>query len=104
MTDVDYYRQLLQSVYGARRWILALDVLASGSALAKELTGLGADAVFCVAASRGTGEFPEPALYPQRVLGIEANDMMGGIRQGQEALARRPRRRRKGDTGSWAAG
>lgn len=89
--DLDHYRRLLRRAYGGRRWILAGDVLAGSRGMVDDLHRLGAEALLCIAASRGTGELPDPELAPEPVvLGIEAADPMSAIRAAMAALADLP--------------
>jgi hypothetical protein len=55
----DHYRQLLGDLYGRRRWILGFDVLAGVTSLVATLRDLGADDLFVIAGSRGTGPVPD---------------------------------------------
>ena len=88
MTPVDHVRAELSRIYGGRRWLLAFDVLAALPGVVRDLAALGADASFVIAAARGTGPAPCPALAPhQHVLGVTGRDMMDGIRRAQAALA-----------------
>jgi hypothetical protein len=90
-TDFAHYSELLAGIYGKRRWLLALDVLAMGAPLVSALAALGAGRCLCIAAARGTGEPPDPALAPDPVvLNVTASDMMGGIRASLAALANLP--------------
>ncbi len=90
MADVAYYRELLGSIFRDRPWIVAKDVLIACGRDAEALTDLGASKVFCLAATRGTGDPPDPEVYEQHVLGIEAADIMSSIRTAEAALANLP--------------
>lgn len=73
----------LRRIYGGRPWILATDVLQGATPKAKALRALGADDVFVIAASEGTGPAPEA---PTALLGVVAPDVMSSIRLGEAAL------------------
>lgn len=89
--DLEHWRELLARVYGGRRWILALDVLVGARGMVRDLKRLGAEATLCIAATRGTGEAPDPELAPDPVvLGIEAPDLMSAMRKSLAALAGLP--------------
>lgn len=85
---LDHHRKLLGRVYGGKKWIVAVDVLAGATSMVEALRDLGATSCLCVAGSRGTGNLPDPAFCPNPiVLGVEAPDMMSGVRLSLRALA-----------------
>jgi hypothetical protein len=79
-----HYRRVLEACYGQRRWILALDVLAGATRLVAALRDLGADEVFVIAGSRGTGPVPDDAAAV--VLGVRGATVMQAIRAFEQAL------------------
>jgi hypothetical protein len=86
MTGVAHYRELLASIFRDRPWIVAEDVLIACGREARALADLGASSVFCLAATRGTGDPPDRERFDQLVLGIEAVDIMSSIRAAETAL------------------
>lgn len=90
MIDVEHFSEQLRTAFAGRRWIVAKDVLIACGRDAQALSELGVDEVFCLAATRGTGDPPDPSVYPQLVLGIEADDIMGSIRAAEAALGDLP--------------
>lgn len=88
---LDHHRELLARIYGGKRWILAVDVLAAATQTVHALRELGATSCLCVAGSRGTGPMPDTEFSPDPiVLGVEAPDMMSGVRLSLQALAALP--------------
>jgi hypothetical protein len=74
----------LAQVYGGRRTLLAFDVSASTTSLARELSALGAGPLAVLAAREGIGTGPE---LPTRVVGAVGGDMMETLRAGEAALS-----------------
>lgn len=88
--DSQDLKRLEAAVVRGRRWIVAMDVLVAGSAMAKRLLDAGALDVLAVAASRGTGplaELPESRLL---CLDVRGPDMMTAIRATEAALDQLP--------------
>lgn len=79
-----HYRAVLADLYGQRRWILALDVLAGATAMISSLRDLGAEDLFVIAGSRGTG--PTPDGVGAAVLGLRGATIMKAIRRFERAL------------------
>jgi hypothetical protein len=85
------YRSRLAGIYGGKRWILVLEVLAGATPLVEQLGLLGAERCLCIATSRGTGPAPDDALAPDPiVIEIRAPDMMTGVRQSLALFANLP--------------
>lgn len=89
-TTPEHYRDLLDSLFRDRKWIVAMDVLVPAAAFAQRILQHGAEGVIAVGFSKGTGRLPDPEEVPQIELGGEAPDMMSGIRMGLDALANLP--------------
>ena len=86
--DFSHYRELTESVYGDRKWIVAMDVLVPAAAQARTLLDLGASGVLAIGASRGSGDLPEPSEVRQLDLGVAVEGgTMQAIRASQDALA-----------------
>lgn len=83
-----HHIDVLRGVHQGRPWILAADVLAGAPAHLTALACVGADEVFVVAGSRGTG--PAPGDVPTVVLGITAEDVMAALRAFDDALGDLP--------------
>jgi hypothetical protein len=81
---LDALHAWLAEVYGGRRTLLALDVAASASTLARELRALGAGPLAVLAAREGIGAVPD---LPTRVVGAPSGDMMQTLRAGEAALS-----------------
>ncbi|MEW6071847.1 MAG: hypothetical protein AB1726_04525 [Planctomycetota bacterium] len=90
MADAAHYRALLFPLVAGRPWIVAKDVLVACAREAETLAELGASGVFCLGGSRGTGELPDPARFPQAQLGIAGASIMGSIRAVEAAFAALP--------------
>jgi hypothetical protein len=85
------YRALLSRVFAGQRVIVAVDVLAGATPMARDLQALGAERCLCVATSLGVGPTPDPEFAPDPVLvEIDAPDMMTGIRRSLEVFANLP--------------
>jgi hypothetical protein len=87
MSATDYYRDLVRPLVAGRRWILSGDVLAGQTGAVKMLRDLGSDRCLVIAGSRGTGAAPDEDVADCLVLGIEAPDIIQGIRGLEAALA-----------------
>ena len=70
-------RNALERAYRNRRWILAMDVLAGATPLVTALRDFGADDVFVIAGSRGTGPAPDAGHV---LLGTRGDSVMAAIR------------------------
>lgn len=79
-----YYRQLLEGVYGQRRWICAFDVLAGATRTVASLRELGATDLFVLAGSRGSG--PVPDDVESVILGVRGATIMDAIRAFEREL------------------
>ncbi len=79
MRSKDYIGKLGALITG-KPWIVVSEVLVGCVGTANLLMDLGASRVFCLGGSRGTGEGPDPERFPQAVMGLQASDMMGGVR------------------------
>lgn len=80
---VQRVRELLRERVADRRWVVTADVLPGTNTLVGQLQELGADAVFALAGSQGTGPGPSCA---RAELGVRAGGLMEGIRVSQAAL------------------
>ncbi len=88
----EHCQELLKSVFGGRRWIVATDVLAGSVAYVEALEALGAERCLCIATSAGAGPGPNPDFAPNPiVVPVTAPDMMAGIRRSLDALADLPK-------------
>lgn len=88
---IEHYQRILREVYGGRRWIVAMDVLAAMRGLVDRLGALAVESVLCVAASRGAGELPDPAVAPNPIVfDVRADGIMSGIRASMHQLADLP--------------
>lgn len=76
-------RALLRGRLAGRRWLVSADVLPATNALVAQLQELGAEGVFALAGSQGTGPGPSCA---HAELGAHGAGMMEGIRVSQAAL------------------
>lgn len=81
-----HWFDMLSPVVAQTPWLIAVDVVVSGGAIAKLLRELGAEDCFIVAGSRGTGDLPPPQLAEFIELGLTSLDMMHGIRVAEHAL------------------
>lgn len=77
----------LRGVYGARRWIIAVDVVQAATPILAGLRQLGAGEVLIAAASDGVGPRPDA---PAIVLGLHTTDMMRGIHESEALLSALP--------------
>ena len=88
---IEDYRALAKRAFGGRPWIVSNDVLASLTPTVAELRELGATKCLCVAGIEGVGPTPDREFAPSPiVLGLEAPDVMSGIRASLDALANLP--------------
>lgn len=83
-----HHIDVLRRVYRGRPWIVAADVLAVAPTHLAALARVGADEVFVVAGSRGTG--PPPAGVGTVVVGITAGDVMSALHLFDDALGDPP--------------
>ena len=85
---VEYYRQLLAPIVGARPWIVAMDVLVPAVRYAEQLRSLGGSHLMAIGVSRGVGEISETLPFPTLELGgAQSGGMMRQIRHAEEALS-----------------
>ena len=75
-----YYEALLRPVFGGQKFLIAGTVAAGLGRLAGQLTALGADRPFLVAASEGTGALPTSEQAELRVLGLQSATMLDEFR------------------------
>ena len=88
----EHCQELLRSIFGGRRWIVATDVLAGSASYVDALKALGAERCLCIATSVGAGPGPDPDFAPNPiVVPVTASDMMTGIRRSLDALANLPK-------------
>ncbi len=87
MVDGSYYEALMRGVFGGRKWLLALDVLAAAPARLRCIRGLGAERAFVLAGHRGLGDLPDPADAEWEVLGTSGDTMMASIRAAEAGFA-----------------
>ncbi|MDE0210389.1 MAG: hypothetical protein OXJ64_10950, partial [Boseongicola sp.] len=66
-----YYEELLRPVFADRKFLFVGNIAVGLRKLARQLTRLGAERPFLIAANRGTGDLPPPEEAVLRVLGIE---------------------------------
>ncbi len=77
--------QLRERVFAGRDWLVAYDAVPPAVRGARSIMDkLGARSARAVGAFRGTGELAEGVEY--RILGIQADSMMDGIRKAEAAL------------------
>lgn len=89
---VGYYRGLLASVYGGRRWILGSDVLVGLTPLVARLASLGADGGLCIATASGVGTLPDAGFAPDPIVvpSQASSTIMDALRATIEILANLP--------------
>lgn len=81
----------LEAVYGGKRWIIATDVLAGARGTTHWLQQLGAEAVLCIASSRGAGPAPDEDFAPNPIVfNVAGQDMMSSVRLSAKLLADLP--------------
>ncbi|MCA8970696.1 MAG: ATP-grasp domain-containing protein [Planctomycetes bacterium] len=86
MERIQHYRNQLESVISGKPWIVAAGVLVNATQKAETLLELGADRVFAIGTSRGTGLVVEdPRITPVQ-LEIRGTTLMGGLRASEAAL------------------
>lgn len=90
MVTAEYWDELVASTVRGRRWVAAFDVLGGLDRFAERMARQGADGLFVIAGSRGTGDPPPPGFASWKVLGISADTIMEGIRKFEGALADLP--------------
>jgi hypothetical protein len=78
------HQTMLRSVVADRPWIVAMDVLVSAAAVAKQLKELGASRCLAIGASRGTGRLPQGV--DMIGLGLGGTSMMDAIRVAEVGL------------------
>ena len=66
-----YYEELLRPVFAGRKFLFVGNIAVGLRKLARQLTRLGAERPFLIAANQGTGDLPPPEEAELRVLGIE---------------------------------
>jgi hypothetical protein len=90
MVDAQYWDDLVASTVTGRRWVAAFDVLGGLGRFAERMARQGAEGLFVIAGSRGTGDLPPPGFASWQVLGISADTIMNGIREFEGALVDLP--------------
>jgi len=86
-----HYRSELGTVVSRRPWIVAMDVLAQATDVAKKLLDLGAPDVLALGVSRGTGDLPPESEVTQIDLGhTSRGDFLTAIREGDDLLSDLP--------------
>ncbi|MCB9882262.1 MAG: ATP-grasp domain-containing protein [Planctomycetes bacterium] len=86
MERIRHYRNQLESVIAGKPWIVAAGVLVNATQKAEMLLELGADRVFAIGTSRGTGRVVEdPRITPVQ-LEVRGTTLMGGLRASEAAL------------------
>ncbi|MDH3730140.1 MAG: hypothetical protein OES13_03280, partial [Acidimicrobiia bacterium] len=90
MVDAEYWDELVASTVRGRRWVAAFDVLGGLDRFALRMARHGAEGLFIIAGSRGTGDTPSPGLATWNILGISADTIMEGIRSFEGALVDLP--------------
>ena len=86
----EYWDELVASTVRGRHWIAAFDVLGGLDRFSERMARHGAEGLFVIAGSRGTGDPPPPGFATWRVLGVSANTIMEGIRRFESALQALP--------------
>ena len=84
-SPVDWHALLRPHIEG-RRWLVAMDVLATTTSTVALLHDLGAESCFALGGSAGSGPAPAPELAESHSLGASGPDMMGAIRAAEAAL------------------
>lgn len=69
-----YYEELLRPVFAGRKFLIIGPIAVGLRGLARQLTRLGAERPFLIAANEGTGDLPPPDEAELRVLGIQDKD------------------------------
>ena len=87
--EPDYVRAL-RPFFADKPVLLAMEIAAGTGAFAEQLRELGASDVFLIAANEGIGEIPNQAELPHRILGVEADTLMGGFRAADAAFLNLP--------------
>ncbi len=89
--SVQYYRDLLGTLFAGKKCILATGPVAGQTRLIETLRDLGATAFLLLADSEGTGDLPEgPDVSWHVLVHGKASDMMTGIRNYEAALTDLP--------------
>ena len=83
---IAYYHALLRPVFAGRKFLVAGTVAAGLGRLAEQLTALGAERPFLVAASEGTGALPTSEQAELRVLGLQSATMLDEFRDLHHAI------------------
>lgn len=77
---MEHWEERLREVVSGRRFVVATDVLAAASQLARQLRELGAEQVLCLSATRGVGELDAPDETDAVLVETVASDLMGAVR------------------------
>jgi hypothetical protein len=88
--DATYWDDLVAAAVRGKLWIAAFDILGGLSRFTERLARQGADGLFVIAGNRGTGELPPAGFAAWHILGIEATDIMDGIRRFESSLVNLP--------------
>ncbi len=89
--SVQYYRDLLTTLFAGKKSILATGPVAGQTRLIETLRDLGATAFLLLADSEGTGDLPEgPDVSWHVLVHGKASDMMTGIRNYEATLTDLP--------------
>ncbi len=90
MTDLEYYRDLVDPVLASRKWILLADVAAAATPSVQYLAEIGAGRPFVLSGTPGTGDLPDPELAEVAILGTSGATIMQGMRAYFAAIADLP--------------
>lgn len=88
--EADRVEQALGAFYGARPWLVAIEVVQAATGTVRRLRTWGAPRCFVVAARMGTGEPPAAEDAEVRLLGLPPLPMMEAIHAAEEALRALP--------------
>jgi len=82
---IDSYRDQISKIVKSKRWVVAIDVLVAACHFAKELRDLGAQEIFLLSASRGSGDVDDS--FPAINLKVSGQKgIMEGIHAAEHAL------------------